>query len=175
MDPASATIASIGLAASLTTLLGLVVDSSKTLYDLQRKLRQAPEGIVRLQQDLRSFQDLLLEIKTRVDQYEFVGLPQSFRVLWENFALHMKLDLENFKATISKYNDQLDSPVRKKGRLLVGHVLEENTIEEYRRRIFGHIGSLSLVQALINELVLLVPYHFVSWSVTDKNWGKLEA
>jgi hypothetical protein len=52
MDPASAIIASIGLAATLTTLLGLVVDSSKTLYDLQRKLRQAPEGILRLQQDL---------------------------------------------------------------------------------------------------------------------------
>jgi hypothetical protein len=119
-------------------------------------LRQAPRGILRLQQDLRNFQGLLLEIKSRFEQHEDLGAPQTFRELWESFALHMKHDLEDFTATVSKYNHQLDTPVRKKGRLFVGHIFEENTIEEYRRRIFGHIGSLSLVQALINELVLLV-------------------
>ena len=48
MDPASAAFAAVSFAASLVTLATLVVDSSKTLYNLRQRLKNGPEDIERL-------------------------------------------------------------------------------------------------------------------------------
>lgn len=80
MDPASGTIASIGLTTSLKTLLGLVIESSETPYNLQGKFRQAPKSILRLQQDLRNFEALLSKIQTRFQEHGGIDLPQGSRV-----------------------------------------------------------------------------------------------
>ena len=114
MDPASATVVSIGLAASLTTLLGLVVDSSKTLYDLQRKLRHAPKSVLRLQQDLQDYGALLFKIQTRFREKGDIDVPQDWQELWQSFASQMEQEMEDFKAIIARYGQKTESSAGKK-------------------------------------------------------------
>lgn len=65
-------------------------------------------------------------------------------------------------------SQQVDRSTSKKVRLRVRHILDENTMEEYGRRITDHIGSLSIVQAFINNLVIRSPTHAVLWSSVDE-------
>ena len=159
MDPASATVAFVGFSASLTALVGLVMKCSKSLYDLQRKLREAPKGILQLQQDLRNFQALLVETQSRVCVDGGNSVPQGFRELWENISLEMRQDMEDFMATVSRYSAQFGNPLRKKAQMRIRYIFDENAVQEFHRRISRHIGCLSMVQASINELVSQISHH----------------
>jgi len=153
MDPASAAIAFVGFSASLTTLVGLVVNCSTTLYDLQRKLKEAPKDILHLQYELRNLQALLVEIQSRFRKDGRISTQQGFQGLWESVSAQMEQDIESFMATVSKHSSQFRTPVRKRVSMRIRYIFDEKTVEEFRRRISRHIDSLSMVQAFMMELV----------------------
>lgn len=166
MDPASAAVAVVGFSASLATLVGLVINCSRTLYDLQRNLREAPEGILRLQHDLRSLQALLTEIQCRVRKHGEASVPRDFRGLWGSVSTQMERDIAVFMATVSTHSTQLGTPIRKRIPIRIRHIFDENTVEAFRRRISRHIEILSIAQGFIIELVSHVSNHFDRRSMT---------
>ena len=59
MDPASAGVALVGFTASIAILTVVVLDSSKTLYNLRKNLQNTPEDDRRLVRQVKVFEGLL--------------------------------------------------------------------------------------------------------------------
>ena len=59
MDPASATVAFVGFAASLATLAGLVIESAKTIKEFCSKFESAPDDLERILATLQQLELLL--------------------------------------------------------------------------------------------------------------------
>lgn len=81
MDPASAGVAFVGFAASLATLAAVVANSSKTLYDLRNKLKDAPEDVRRLIQAFKFLKGLLAEIQARLNEHGDTDVSQRLQEL----------------------------------------------------------------------------------------------
>ncbi|OAG39453.1 Pyrroline-5-carboxylate [Fonsecaea monophora] len=102
MDPASASVAFIGFAASLTTLAGLVVDSVQTLSELRRRLIHAPEELERLLSVLRQHKSILLELRDRIRVFTPEELPAELRQFWEENNTQMAADYARLKEHAEK-------------------------------------------------------------------------
>ena len=153
MDPASVAVGFIGFAASLATLVAVVIDTSKTIHDIGSKLRHAPEDVERLFLDFEVFRGLLEEILIRVEEHGDTNTPQRLRDLWATSATQMKKDVDGFKSTILKLSGLLDRGSSSSAfvRLRIRHVFSEAAVAKYRRQIYEHHGVLTLVQTLMSE------------------------
>ena len=145
MDPLTATLTFVSLSASLVTLLAAVGDASKTLFELQRKIKDAPRSAERLQQDLRTIKALLDVIKAQSLEYEGLDVPQPLQHLWSSFVLQLESDVRDFKAKIST------SKLPRKGlKARIGHVFSEGIINEFQNRYSAHIQTLIMVQSIVD-------------------------
>lgn len=98
MDPASAVVAFIGVAASLTTLAALVIDSSKTLFNVHRKVKNAPEDIRTLCRQLNALQCLLYEAQDLVRDHGPAYAASAVGTVFATAIEHMLNDLRGFSA-----------------------------------------------------------------------------
>ena len=145
MDPLTATLTFVGLSASLVTLLAGVGDASKALFELQRKIKNAPRSAERLQQDLQTIQVLLDIIKDQSLGYEGHDVPQPLQHLWSSFVVHLESDVRDFKAKLST------SKLARKGlKARIGHVFSEGIINEFQNRYSAHIQTLIMVQNIVD-------------------------
>ena len=153
MDPASAGIAFVGFAASLATLAAVVANSSKTLYNLRNKLKDAPEDVKRLVQDLKALETLLEEIQTRLDEHGDAGLSQRLQELWADSAAQMQEDMEDFQTVIARLDRYLNGPTvsSKHIRSRIRHYFDEDAIAKYQRKISAHTETLTLIQLFMSE------------------------
>ena len=149
MDPVTATVTFVGLSASLVTLVTAVGETSKAIFELQRKLKDAPKSTVRLQQDLQNLQLLLLAIKNQSLEYEGSDVPQALQDLWNSFIVQLEGDICDFKTKISTFN------ISRQGlKARICHVFAESTVNEFHKRYSAHIQNLMIVQTLMHEWVL---------------------
>lgn len=137
MDPVTATATFVGLSASLVTLVAAVADTSMALFELQRKLKDAPRSIVRLQQDLQNLQQLLFVMKSQSLEYEGIEIPQALQDLWNSVTVQLEGDIRDFKINISSF-----SLSRQGLQARIGRVFAEGTVNELH---------LIMIQTLINE------------------------
>lgn len=145
MDPVTATLTFVGFSASLITLLAAVGDTSKALFELQRKIKNAPKSAERLHQDLQILQQLLASIKDQSLEYEGVDVPQLLQHLWSSFVLQLESDIHDFKAKMST------SKLLRQGlKARIGHVFAEGTVNEFHKRYSAHIQNLIMIQTLVN-------------------------
>jgi hypothetical protein len=77
MDPASATVAFVGFAASLATVAAVVVDSSRTLHDVYKSVKNAPREIQRMDQKSKRLHKMILEVQ-RMSEDLHDGEPPPF-------------------------------------------------------------------------------------------------
>ena len=144
MDPLTATLTFVGLSASLVTLLAAVADASKTLVELQRRIKNAPRSAERLQQDFQTIQVLLDVIKDQSLKYEGLDVPQPLQHLWSRFVLHLESDIRDFKAKISTFK------LSGKGlKARIGYVFSEGIINEFENRYSAHIQTLNMIQNIV--------------------------
>ena len=145
MDPLTATLTFVGLSASLITLLAAVGDASKTLFELQRKIKDAPRSAERLQQDLQTIQVLLNVIKDQSLKYEGLDVPQPLQDLWSSFVLQLEGDVRDFKAKIST------SKLSRQGlKARIGHIFSQGIVNEFQNRYSAHIQNLIIVQNIVD-------------------------
>lgn len=147
MDPASAAVAFIGVAASLTTLAALVIDGSKTLFNVHRKVKNAPEDIRRLCTQLDAFQCLLYEAQDLVRDDGLDSAAPDVRTVFATAIEHMLDDLRGFKATVQKLKGLMSHSTSSTDLfvLRVRHILKEDGIRDYQRLINSHIATLTLL------------------------------
>lgn len=151
MDPTSAAIASIGLAASLTTLTALVIDCSKTLFNVHRKVKNAPEDIKRLYGQLNAFQRLLFEAQELVRDNGPAYAASALQALFTSAIEHMLDDLHGFKHTLQDLNGLMSHSASFKElfALRVRHILKEDGVREYQRLICSHMATLTLLLEML--------------------------
>lgn len=160
MDPASAAVAFVGFTASLTTLVGLAVDSLKTLHRLHEKIKDGPEGILRLQRDFRHLQALLFEIQGQQREISQSSGLTTTSELWSGSGKQMQQDMEIFRTFLSDLDRRTDrtSISSKNLRLRIRLFFEEDRITELQRRLSTHIQFLHIVESLMSLYVS--PYSF---------------
>jgi hypothetical protein len=161
MDPASATVAFVGFAASLATLAGLLIQSVQTIDDLCHKLKRAPDDLKRFCDDLKRLELLLGLLKDRTSHYAEGDLPQELLLFWHDNASQMEKDYHNLDKLISKLQRCFDGySVSKKhvtARVRMFFSCEE--ILEFNKRLSGHVGKFSLALSMINEYGSLNIHH----------------
>ena len=156
MDPASAGVAFVGFAASLATLAAVVANSSKTLYDLRNKLKDAPEDVRRLIQAFKFLEGLLAEIQARLDEHGDTDVSQRLRELWADSATQMREDLEGFEIVVARLARHLNGHTpSSRLQLRSRRYFDEDAIAKYHQKMSAHTETLTLVQLFMSEYVPL--------------------
>lgn len=153
MDPASASVAFVGFAASLTTLLALVLDTSTTIYNAQRKFRHAPEDIKRLLTQLVQLEHLLHEVRQQIQDHPDQGGAPGVIALLTSATQHLHADMLSFKRVTQKLNAILYAPPARKKLLVlrIRLILQTSTVQEYQHLISSHIEVLTLLFGMLNR------------------------
>ena len=95
MDPVSFT-------ASLITVAGLVAASSKKIHDLRSKLRNAPKDVEALLEQVETFESLLDELQTQLQDHRNSAPPQdTLQKLWGSSIAQMDRDVQSLQAVLS--------------------------------------------------------------------------
>ena len=146
MDPASAAVAFIGVAASLTTLAALVIDSSKTLLHVRHKFKNVPEDIRRLCERLDVFQCLLYEAQGLVRDHGPDYAASDVGTVFAAAIEHMIQDMRDFKDTVQKLKGLTSQSTSSKNLFVshVRHILKEDCVREYEGLISSHVATLTL-------------------------------
>ena len=141
----------ISFAASLITVVGLVTVSSKKIHDLRGKLSNAPKDVENLLQQVQTFENLLHELKTQLQDHQNSVPPQeTLQRVWGSSIVQMQRDLQSLQAVLSKIESLLKKKSRSPKMLLAArHMLSEKEVERYRRKIDIHCGTLTNIQAVV--------------------------
>ena len=153
MDPASAAVAFIGVAASLTTLAALVIDGSKTILKAHRKVKNAPEDIRRLCRQLNAFQCLLYEAQDLVRDHGPDHAASDVGTVFATAIEHMLNDLRDFKDTVQKLKGLMSHSTSSRDLfvLRVRHILKEDGVREYQRLMCSHVATLTLLLEIMTR------------------------
>ena len=153
MDPASAAVAFIGVAASLTTLTALVIDSSKTLFNVHRRFKNVPEDIKRLYRQLNAFQCLLYEAQDLVRDDGADYAKSDVGTVFATAMGHMLDDLRGFKDSVQKLKGLMSHSTSSKDLFVsrVRHILKEDGVREYERVICSHVATLTLLLEILTR------------------------
>ena len=96
MDPLSFT-------ASIMTVSGVVAASTKIIYNLRDKFKDAPKDIESLMEQLQALIDLLKELEAQVQDHQNIVPPQqTLQKLLANSIAPMQRDVNNLHTVLSK-------------------------------------------------------------------------
>jgi hypothetical protein len=153
MDPTSVSVAFISLAASLSTLTALVVDSSKTLANIRREWRSATEDIKRLYRQLRDFECLLCQVQEQIRDNRVQFAASGMEVLFLAIMKYMPQDLDGLERAVQKLKSLICAPTSSGKRLegRIRHILQEDRVKEYQALISSHVGTLTLLMEIMTR------------------------
>ena len=146
MDPLSFT-------ASLMTVSGVTIMASKLVYTLREKVENAPKDVGDLLEQLQTFQELLEELESPLQDLRDDAAAQSkLLLIWGKSVAHMQRDVGSLRTKLSK----LDQLLKKKSlgsRVLLSarQMLSEKKVTEYQRKIETHCGVLTCIKATVCE------------------------
>lgn len=141
----------ISFVASLIAVGGLVTASSKKLLELRAKLSKAPKDVESLVEQVQTFEHLLTEVNTQLQDHRNSATPQeTLQQVWGTSIAQMQRDVQSLHNILYK----LESQLKKKSRtskilLLARQLLSEKEVEWYRRMIDTHCGTLTNIQAMV--------------------------
>ena len=144
MDPLSFT-------ASLITVSGVVAVSSRKIRELRTKLKNAPKDVEKLLKQFRTFEGLLKELETQLQDHQNSVPPQeTLQQIWGASLAQMQEDVQSLQAVLSKMEPLLK---KKSGTsrvlLLARQVLSEKEVEKYQKKIDTHCVTLTSIQAMV--------------------------
>lgn len=147
MDPIST---GIGLAASLVTLITLVVSSCEALYDFSKRIQGAGEIVRELNDDLESLQTLFSSIEQSAQLMGMASIGQDLQRLWVVKRERMRQDLESFATLLTGLSRLDNSNPSRCSRVKFRTVMSEKTIARYRQKFMEHVNVLGLIQNCLN-------------------------
>ena len=146
MDPLSFT-------ASLVAVSGAIIGISKLVCTLCEKVKNAPKDIRDLLEELQTFQELLGELLSQLQNSRDDAATQSkLPQIWGPYVAHMQRDVDGLHTKLSK----LEQLLKKKSLgsrvlLSVRQMLSEKKVAEYQRKIDTHCGVLTCIKAEVCE------------------------
>lgn len=146
MDPLS-------FAASLMTVSGVTIMTSKLVFKLCEKVKDAPKDFGDLLEQLQTFQELLDELKTQLqDSQDNTATQTKLLQLWAQSVAHMQRDVTSLHTKLSKL-EQLFKKKSLGSRVLLSarQMLSEKKVVEYQRKIESHCGVLTCIKATVCE------------------------
>ena len=135
------------------TVSGVTIMTSKLIYRLRDKVKNAPKDVGDLLEQLQTFQELLEELQTRLQDSRDNNATQSkLPQIWGQSIAHMQRDVKSLHTELSK----LEQLIRKKSlgsrvSLSARQILSEKKVAEYRRKIDTHCGVLTCIKAEVCE------------------------
>src|SRR5206468_2451912 len=90
----------VGLAASLITLAGLAVSSSKLLHEVSEDLKNAPKEITQLQRLLHGWDSIRNELESRRQELDSTDVPIATKELSSALASELRNDLEELQSKL---------------------------------------------------------------------------
>ena len=141
----------LSFAASLIAVVSLVTTSSKKIHDLRGKLQNAPKDVENLLEQVQTFESLLVELNTQLQDHRNNVTPQeTLQQVWGSSLAQMQRDVQNLQNVLSK----VESLVKKKSKsskilVLARQMLSEKEVEQYRKKIDTHCGTLTNIQAVV--------------------------
>jgi len=158
MDPASAAVAFVGFAASVAALCGLVIEGSRTLYELQDKARNAPDELRKLYTTLKCLESMLLEIQRRSLDLDNLSVSIEFRESWKATVSLLETAMESLQEWLSQRFGSLDLERfgRKKLPQRMMLFFADKKLEAFRRSIDEHISRLGFLQGLLIRLEFMI-------------------
>ncbi|MCJ1251001.1 hypothetical protein MMC30_008232 [Trapelia coarctata] len=156
MDPASVVITFVGFAASISTLGAAVIDSSRTLYNLQAQLKNAPDDVHRLLRQLRIFETLLGEIQIRSQEYGNLVVPEPLQEIWRSSAAQIEDDVHGFAKILAGLQRRMTGPRISSTliRLRLVKFFYDEDIARFERHLSNHYQTLKIIQLFISDLKL---------------------
>ena len=101
MDPLSFT-------ASLVTVSGVTIMTSKLVYRLRDKVKNAPKDVGDLLEQLQTLQELLEELQAQLQNSQDNTAAQSkILQIWGQSVAHMQRDVESLHTKLSKLEQLL--------------------------------------------------------------------
>ena len=146
MDPLSFT-------ASLMTVSGVTIMTSKLIYTLRERMKNAPKDVGDLLEQLQTFQELLEELQKQMqDPGDNTAAQSKLSQIWGQSVAHMRRDVESLRIKLSK----LEQLLKKKSlgsKVLVSarQMLSEKDVAKYQSKIDKHCGVLTCIKATICE------------------------
>ena len=153
MDPASAVISFVGFAASLATLVAVVVDSAKTLHNLQQQLRAAPDNVKRLLERFQNLQNLLQTIQTLSQRHIDTEVPEGLRQIWEAAATPLTEYINNFHVVVTRLKQRLNKSRGSSVKfwLRTYDLFSEQKVTGFDKKFQSHLDTLQFIKACIIE------------------------
>ena len=146
MDPLSFT-------ASLMTVSGVTIMTSKLVYKLREKVKNAPKDVGDLLEQFQTFQELLQELQTQLQDFQGNAAAQSKLLqIWGQSVAHMQRDVETLHTKLIKL-EQLLKKKSLSSRVLLSarHMLSEKKVAEYQRKIDTHCRVLACIKEIVCE------------------------
>jgi len=168
LDPASATVAFVGFAASIAALIAVISDSAQTVHTLYYNLRDAPEELSDLKRIVEGNEALLKNIFIVGQRYETGGIPRDLYECWDKAAKHVLEDLQKFKIEIDKIFNVFNASSYSKRHLRrrIRQLFSAHAIEGHCKKLLAHKVDLNVILSLMQKYVLrqifiyLYPYAF---------------
>jgi len=176
MDPASATVAFIGFAASLVSLVGLVIESTKTINSFYSRFERAPNELQRLQSTVKQSSCFLVLLKEQTRQIADKDLPQNLREYWLENVVQMYTDYEALNRFALKFQEPLDlfSASKKHVRARIRHFFCSEEISELEARLSTHVPKFHLALTMVTQYVVFCSWTLLSW-LPDWSYFALES
>lgn len=150
MDPASATVAFVGFAASIATLSAVVADSCKTIHNVWHSLKDAPQEAHRLLRKMERLEKVILEIERVVVRFgEDPSLLDS-KQYWVDQIVEMVDDFAILKDKINNLQANLTAKKFSKTHLWARarKFLSEDDILKYESILSGHLQTFHVMFCL---------------------------
>ncbi|KIX93512.1 uncharacterized protein Z520_10690 [Fonsecaea multimorphosa CBS 102226] len=153
LDPASASVAFIGFAASLATLAGLVVDSIQTLIELRSRLNGAPEELKRLLSVLRQHESILVDLRDRTSTFTSEELSDELQKFWQENNTQMAADYARLKEHVKKIQVtfQGTTVTKKYLRARIQNAFRSPEVQELETRLQGNLSKFDAVLSMVVE------------------------
>ncbi|KAL6721389.1 hypothetical protein ACLMJK_000492 [Lecanora helva] len=144
MDPVSFT-------ASLVTLTGAVAATSEFVLKLRASLKNVPDNVENLFEQIGSFRNLLDETKAEVDRYRNVtSLHETLPQRWASLTARMQRDIDELENSVRKLQPLLNkNSTGSRIALRIHHLLSEEQIVEYRGRLQFHCDNLVIMRGYV--------------------------
>jgi hypothetical protein len=154
MDPASAGVAFVGFGASLVTLVAVVAQSSKTVHDICKMIKNTPDEIRELQEQLKGLHGLLVVLKGNEQ-----NLGSSMKELWQHSLDQLRADINSFSQKVQRLANKLENSKSSQIYLRAAFrkFYDTEMLAQYREKFTRHIGSLNLLTTEMTRSVSYAP------------------
>ena len=138
------------LIAGLITLVGAVGKTSKLLYELHSKIKDAPDDIQELVDRLKTFYNLLTVVTAQLQDHQSAAPPQdTLQNMWGDEILRMRQDVQCLDALVTKVQPLVkQAKWTTKAMLNARKILDEKKTSKYQKRIEKHCDLINMMQVM---------------------------